>query len=138
MLNKLPDLLNPLAKLVDDFNLSQEEKLQAKQVMFDARSQLMMELLQYERASLETRAKIVNIEAAGQSWMQRNWRPLTMLTFLVLVVCDSLALLPFRLAKEAWTLLQIGLGGYVVGRSAEKLVTGSAAQALFKKRTSDE
>ncbi len=138
MIHKLPDLLNPLAKLVDDFNLSQEEKLQAKQVMFDARSQLMMELLQYERASLETRAKVVNIEAVGQSWMQRNWRPLTMLTFLVLVVCDSLALLPFRLAKEAWTLLQIGLGGYVVGRSAEKLVTGSAAQALFKKRTSDE
>ena len=44
-----------------------------------------------------------------------------MLTFLVLVVCDSFGLLAFRLSAEAWTLLQIGLGGYVVGRSAEKI-----------------
>ena len=44
-----------------------------------------------------------------------------MLTFLVLVVCDSFGLLAFRLAAEAWVLLQIGLGGYVVGRTAEKV-----------------
>ena len=45
-----------------------------------------------------------------------------MLTFLVLVVCDSFGLLAFRLSNEAWTLLQIGIGGYVVGRSGEKIV----------------
>ncbi|CAN8139712.1 hypothetical protein THIOSC15_170005 [uncultured Thiomicrorhabdus sp.] len=44
-----------------------------------------------------------------------------MLTFLILVVCDAFGLLAFRLSDEAWTLLQIGLGGYVVGRSAEKI-----------------
>jgi len=54
--------------------------------------------------------------------MQRNWRPITMLTFLVLVVCDSFGLLKFRLSNEAWTLLQIGLGGYVIGRTGEKIV----------------
>ena len=45
-----------------------------------------------------------------------------MLTFLVLVVCDSFGLLKFRLCNEAWTLLQIGLGGYVIGRTGEKIV----------------
>ena len=54
--------------------------------------------------------------------MQRNWRPITMLTFLVLVVCDSFGFLKFRLNNEAWLLLQIGLGGYVVGRTGEKIV----------------
>ena len=44
-----------------------------------------------------------------------------MLSFLVLVVLDSLGWLPSPLAPEAWTLLQIGLGGYVAGRSAEKV-----------------
>lgn len=44
-----------------------------------------------------------------------------MLTFLALVVCDSFGWLPNRLAPEAWVLLQIGLGGYVAGRSLEKL-----------------
>jgi hypothetical protein len=53
--------------------------------------------------------------------MQHNWRPITMLTFLVLIICDSFDLLAFRLADQAWTLLQIRLGGYVIGRSAEKI-----------------
>jgi hypothetical protein len=44
-----------------------------------------------------------------------------MLTFLALVVFDSFGWLPNPLANEAWTLLQIGLGGYVAGRSAEKM-----------------
>ena len=45
-----------------------------------------------------------------------------MLSFLVLVILDSFGLLVFRLSDEAWLLLQIGLGGYVVGRSAEKML----------------
>jgi hypothetical protein len=38
------------------------------------------------------------------------------------VVMDSFGLLSYRLSGEAWLLLQIGLGGYVVGRSGEKIV----------------
>ena len=45
-----------------------------------------------------------------------------MMTFLALVVMDSFGFLPFRLASEAWILLQIGLGGYVAGRSGEKIM----------------
>jgi hypothetical protein len=45
-----------------------------------------------------------------------------MVTFLVLVVCDSFGILAFRLSNEAWSLLQVGLGGYVVGKSGEKIV----------------
>ena len=51
-----------------------------------------------------------------------------MLTFLNLIVCDSFGLLTFRLTEETWMLLQIGLGGYVLGRSAEKIIPG-----IFKK-----
>ena len=73
-----------------------------------------------ELAELQSATQIIVAEASG-SWLQQSWRPITMLTFLVLVVCDSFGLLAFRLADQAWTLLQIGLGGYVVGRSAEKV-----------------
>jgi hypothetical protein len=37
------------------------------------------------------------------------------------VVSDCFGLLTFRLPPEAWSLLQLGLGGYVVGRRAEKV-----------------
>ena len=38
-----------------------------------------------------------------------------------LVVGDTFGLFASPLKDEAWTLLQIGLGGYVVGRSGEKI-----------------
>lgn len=44
-----------------------------------------------------------------------------MLTFLVLVVGDSLGWLPNDLRDETFVLLEIGLGGYIVGRSGEKI-----------------
>ena len=44
-----------------------------------------------------------------------------MLTFLALVVGDTFGLFATPLRDEAWSLLQIGFGGYVVGRSGEKI-----------------
>ena len=55
-----------------------------------------------------------------------------MLTFLGLVVLDQTGMLAFRLAEEAWYLLQLGLGGYVVGRSVEKVVP-SVMDAMKKR-----
>ena len=73
---------------------------------------------------MEAQASIIRSESGGQSWLQRNWRPIVMLSFLLLVICDSFDLLAFRLADQAWMLLQIGLGGCVIGRSAEKIIPG--------------
>ena len=89
-------------------------------------------VLRYEQKLMEAQASVIQSEAQGESWIQRSWRPITMLTFLALVVLDSFGLLKFRLAEQAWTLLQIGLGGYVIGRSAEKLVPG-VVKGLQKK-----
>jgi len=71
---------------------------------------------------MEAKSSIILAEAQGHSWLQRNWRPVAMLTFLVLVVLDAFAVLPNPIAEDMWDLLKIGLGGYVVGRSAEKIV----------------
>jgi hypothetical protein len=116
------EIFAPAAKLVDDLHTSTEEKLALKNKFASIENQLMSKVIDYETRLLASKTEIITAEAQGQSWMQRNWRPITMLTFLVLVVCDSFGLIAFRLADEAWTLLQIGLGGYVVGRSAEKMV----------------
>jgi hypothetical protein len=64
---------------------------------------------------------IVTAEANSSNWLAASWRPITMLTFLALVVGDTFGLFATPLRDEAWTLLQIGLGGYVVGRSGEKI-----------------
>ncbi len=112
----------PLAQLIDSLHTSAEEKGQLRVAMVGAQVEFAGKVLDYELRLVEAQTKVLTAEAQGGSWLQRSWRPLTMLVFLALVVCDAFGWLTFRIAPEAWTPLQIGLGGYVVGRSAEKVL----------------
>ena len=122
ILSVISGAIAPVAGLIDKLHTSDAERLDIQNALVTLQNQFAEKALEYEAQILATQADIVKSEAQGESWMQRNWRPITMLTFLVLVVCDSFGWLKFRLAEQAWTLLQIGLGGYVVGRSAEKII----------------
>lgn len=124
MLQFLPlvaQIFGQATKVIDDVHTSDEEKAKLKNAMLSIQAESQMKALEIESQLIDAKANIITAEAQGQSWLQRNWRPITMLTFLVLIICDSFGLLAFRLASEAWLLLQIGLGGYVVGRTGEKL-----------------
>lgn len=116
-------IFEPAVKLIDDVHTSTEEKLQLKNTLVTIQNEMHSKVLEYETKMLESKTAIITAEASGQSWLQRSWRPVTMLTFLALVVCDSFGWLANPLASEAWTLLQIGLGGYVTGRSLEKVAS---------------
>ncbi len=117
----LTKVIGPITNLIDELHTSPEEKGKIQTALAKLHIEFGSKLLDYESKLNESRTAIITAEAQGGSWLQRSWRPITMLTFLVLVVADSFGWLENRLATEAWTLLQIGLGGYVVGRSAEKV-----------------
>ena len=122
ILGFIGEIFKPAANLIDNMHTSTEEKLILKNKFEVIENKITAKIIDYETKLLESKASIITAEATGQSWIQRNWRPITMLTFLGLVVCDSFGWLANPLAAEAWTLLQIGLGGYVVGRSGEKII----------------
>jgi len=73
-------------------------------------------------------AEVVKAEAKGQSWLQRTWRPITMLVFVGLIVARWLGWSAPNLGEaevlKLWDIVEIGLGGYVIGRSAEKILPG--------------
>ncbi len=73
-------------------------------------------------------AEVVKAEAQGQSWIQRTWRPVTMLVFVALIVARWLGWSAPDLGEaevlKLWDIVEIGLGGYVIGRSAEKILPG--------------
>jgi hypothetical protein len=77
-------------------------------------------------AELKGAVQIITAEANGDSWIQRSWRPLVMLFFASLVGAHWLGFTPENLTEaEVINLLDIvklGLGGYVVGRSGEKIM----------------
>ena len=127
----ITSVLSPVAALIDEVHTSEEERLTIKSKLFETQSSLVTQIMDYEARLAESRACVITAEAQGNSWLQRNWRPITMLTFLLLVVLDALGILTNRLPPEAWTLLQVGLGGYVVGRSVEKVVP-QVTQAMKK------
>lgn len=122
VLDFLSGIVKPITDLIDNLTTTDEKRGKLKNEMTKIENEFLGKALEYEAKLLDSQSRIVEAEAKGQSWLQRNWRPITMLTFLVLVVCDSFGWLAFRLSGEAWTLLQIGLGGYVVGRTGEKIV----------------
>lgn len=128
-------IFKPAMQMIDDVHTSTEEKLEQKAKLLDLQVNFMEEGLQYELAQLEAKSKIIEAEAKSDHFLTATWRPITMLTFLALVVCDQFGLLTFRLADPAWTLLQLGLGGYVVGRSVEKVVPAMTAALKKKEQT---
>ena len=118
----LGSIIKPITDLIDNLTTSNEEKLKLKNELVTLQNNVTMKVIDYQSKLLDSQTRLIEAEAKGQSWLQRNWRPITMITFLVLVVLDSFGILAFRLSEQAWLLLQIGLGGYVIGRSGEKIV----------------
>lgn len=71
-------------------------------------------------------AEVVKAEAQSGTWLTSAWRPLTMLVFVALIVARVFGLTSEHVSEaeyaELWELVKLGLGGYVLGRSAEKVV----------------
>jgi hypothetical protein len=86
--------------------------------------QIQKQLLESKGTELEAQAKIVLAEAQG-SWLQRNWRPMLMVTFAGLVVAHWFGFtaenIPESVQNSLLNIVMVGVGGYVAGRSAEKV-----------------
>lgn len=92
-----------------------------------------------EKAFLETKGKIIEAEAKSEHWLVSSWRPITMLVF-VFIIANNYIIVPYaqalfstkipalELTQEMWDLVQLGLGGYVVGRSFEKAMKNYSAK----------
>ena len=108
----------PVLSIIDK---SVPDKDQANQL----KVQIQQEMMNFDAKVLESQTAAIVAEASGDSALQRNWRPITMLTFTSLIVAHWLGFTPENLPEsEVAALLdivKIGLGGYVFGRSAEKV-----------------
>lgn len=85
----------------------------------EQRKELEAKILQIESDIKQAQASVIIAEATGESWLQRSWRPMTMLTFVVIIILNQFGLFPEELSNEIWAVLKIGIGGYVIGQSAE-------------------
>jgi hypothetical protein len=119
-------VFRPAAELIDNLHTSEEERLEQKRLLLEVQGQAMDRAHDLNMKALEAQSKIVNSEATSEHWLAANWRPITMLVFLALIVARFFGVEYPGMSPDEydnmWTLMQLGLGGYVAGRSAEKIV----------------
>lgn len=118
----IPGIGKAIEKAVPDKDL-------AKKLAYEINSLV----LGVERDAINAKAGVIVAEAQGESNIQRNWRPITMLTF-VAIIANNYIVVPYATAfvgpdvipmleipPGMWSLLTVGIGGYIGGRSWEKI-----------------
>ena len=122
--------VKPITNLVDDVHSSKEEKMKAEKEIEQVKNNLTKEFIELHKKELEAKKEIIVAEAKG-GWIQKNWRPILMLSIVAIVV-NNYIIYPYLsmftekvtmldLPKQLWNLMLIGVGGYVTGRSGEKI-----------------
>ena len=128
----------PLAKIL--FN-TVDKAVADKDLAAKLKNDLQTQMLQSHTQELTAAAKIIEAEAKA-GWFASSWRPLLMYVLIFILVWNYVlgpvilfffkASITIQLPGDVWTLLQIGLGGYVVGRSAESVARTMANRPQSK------
>ena len=119
------ETVDSIGNAIDKIDQSDEKlelQLRYKQLLIEIEGSY----INYENKILESQTKIIEAEAKGESWLQRNWRPMLM-CICMFIIFTNYVLVPFFNIKQAvlddhiWRLMELGVGGYVAGRSLEKI-----------------
>lgn len=121
-------LLGGAKDILDECITSGEEKLAAEARLKELLGAFVAQTQEHMAAWVNAQRDVLVAEIQGESWLQRNWRPIAMLTFLYIIVHLVVltpifgipALDPSQIPADLWDVLKIGIGGYVGGRTIEK------------------
>ncbi len=113
------DTIDSVGNVLDKVITNNGEKSQAKKELTEV-------VLNSLTRIAEVQGEVIMTEMKG-SKLQRNWRPLMMLTFGLILVCKWFGWtdsnIEHELEIELMSIIKLGLGGYVVGRSVEKVAS---------------
>lgn len=115
------DLLKTVNGIIESFTSNSKEKKKLK-------TEVSYAIIQSIDKVIEAKKEVIITEAKG-NFLQRSWRPIIMLAFAGVVLLGIFIDIPMlKDSSPFWDVLEMGLGGYVIGRSAEKV-----AQSIGKK-----
>ena len=122
-------VLSPILGIVDNIT-DPVKKAEAATKIQQVENALEEKILSYEAALAKQKANVLVAEAKGDSLLQRIWRPVTMLSFVAIIV-NNYILVPYvgmftdkvqvlEMPAGLWSLLTVGIGGYIASRWHEK------------------
>ena len=110
------NLVSAVGEIVDRLTLPGREKKQLE-------TDILQLLIAVEEKTITEQAAAIREEARG-NWLQRSWRPIVMLVFTLIILAGTFLNLPILAdTSRFWDLLEIGLGGDIIGRGSEQLVS---------------
>jgi len=121
-------LITALAPLIGDIV---KEAIPDPDKKMDAENKVRLALLENSKQIEASASSIILAEAKSESWIASSWRPILMMNITAIVSVNFLVFpllevltgtkLSIPLPPELWTLLTVGVGGYTIGRSGEKI-----------------
>lgn len=118
-------VLPVVGKVIDNLFPDPQAAAEAKQKMTQT-------LLENQQELAQAQATVLKAEAESKWALTSTWRPITMLTFTA-IVANNYIIAPYinlffgvdvmlEIPEPMWSLLQIGIGGYIGGRTVEKVI----------------
>jgi hypothetical protein len=102
-----------------------EALAKARQFELEHQEKILALVLDYEKSVQANQSSVIISEAKGESFLQRNWRPITMLWFCIIIAMYWFGVSPPNATEavilELFGIIKLGLGGYTIGRSGEKI-----------------
>ena len=124
VLDKIADVALQTARLAAEKKISEQE----------ARARIASSAYELLAREAQAARDVIVAEARSESWLTRSWRPLVAISFAVVVLFYALilpvavgwfGLPPVRVGDQllGWVMqaVMLSLGGYIGGRSAEKI-----------------
>lgn len=122
----LSDILKGATDIIGKFVTDPKDKIDAQIELAKLQAEFNGKVLDADVSFANAQRDAIVGEEKSESWMARNWRPIIMLMFGYIIFHDyiiaqifSLKMLP--IPDDLWSLMKLGLGGYVIGRTAEKI-----------------
>lgn len=132
MFNVIPDtIIGVFGETLDKFFPDQNKKIEAI-------TEIRAKLLENEAKIVAAAGSVVEKEIQSEKWWQNAWRPAFM-WIIIFIIFNNFILAPYieiffgvdynlnvdveNIPAELWRAIDIGLGGYIIGRSAEKIAT---------------
>ena len=133
--------LGAFAPIIGSVFKTIEKSIPDKDLQEKLKADLNMQLLTSGTEELKASARIVEAEAKAGLFAS-SWRPLLMYVMIFILIINYIIApmvkavfgvsIGFDLPTDVFTLLQIGLGGYVVGRSGESIARTLASRPTNK------
>lgn len=90
-----------------------------------------------DQTAKQAAASIIVAEAQSGYWLASIWRPLLMVVFAAIIVARWFGYMPPNMTEaeiiRLYDLVELGIGGYIGGRTLEKVVSSVSLSKLINK-----